>query len=70
MKILILYASPSKLTDEHQPIETPVGTLYIRTEECESESLDEALDLASPISDEVMLNTINTPENWESESFA
>ena len=56
---LVLYAASSKLTDQHQPLITTAGTIFIRAVESRA-SLEHALDNAEPMPGEVVLNSIHS----------
>lgn len=62
MKALILYSSLTAENIHSQPIMVQRNKLvWIRTEEVEAANLSDALDLAKPLGDEVVLNTIQAP---------
>lgn len=62
---IILYAAHERLTDNHQPIETAAGTIYIRTYFRKGDSVGVALDKADPMKEEIVLNSIPTKEDWK-----
>ncbi len=66
MKSLILYGSPTKLTNEHNAVHGADQPLYyIRVETANGLSVAEALDTANPQLGETVLNTVPYPGEFQ-----
>jgi acyl carrier protein len=59
---IILYAAASALTPEHVPFPVSGGYGFLRVEERPGLSYAEALDVAKPLTGEVVLNSIAHPQ--------
>lgn len=58
MTVLVLYAANRCLSNFHQPVKTGKSVIWVRVQEFENSTLDEALNEAKPFPGEVVLNSI------------
>lgn len=63
MSTLVLFVSKNKLTEEHFPVSVGKHTLFVRGQSAPGD-LDtcDALDAATPLRGEILLNAISTDE--------
>jgi len=62
MNCLIFYAATKRLGDFHQRVKTPGGPIWIRVDYITCAGLIEALGKATPLGEEIVLNTIEAPK--------
>jgi len=59
MKSVVLYAAKTKLSDLHNPVSTIDGDIFwIRVQQFKKTNQNTALDLASPMEGELVLNSM------------